>query len=376
MPITARFRLLVHLAALLPLVLAGCGEKVVGGRGSLEPGADGRPALLVVEGSPYQMGWWQGRLLRDEIRSLHAAWQADAIQSQVGLAHDLELGAAGDLKATIGYFIDQTLGAVPESVRQELEGMADATDLSVSDLLFTEVMRDGLRIWLGRMEPRLPGVLAARKADTGTEARAVWWGPDAEVLAGHWIVVERRPVQGASSVVLSWPGSVGGIAGIADTGLAFLLGEAEVDAAFRGFGHGMPYPVGARIAIESDRNSARMRGALKGTAGHTLIVLAGADDDGFDGRTAIGSVEIYRGMQPELDFTEGRTSFALGPWQDVLAAMKQLEEAGDAADRFDGAAVLVPADAAGRTEAEVRRTGSRLTLHVSTGGATRDVSLD
>ena len=175
---TFRHRRLLWVFVLLvsPGLLTGCGDKVVGGRGKLVQADDGAPSLLVLEGSPYQMGWWQGRLLGDAIRSLHARWKASAIRAQVGLAHDMETGAAANLTRTIGEYVDQSLFRIPERYRQELRGIADATGLSLDELLFTEVMRDGLRIWLKTMEPQLPGVLAVAQAPAGPEARAWWWG--------------------------------------------------------------------------------------------------------------------------------------------------------------------------------------------------------
>src|SRR5688572_24133139 len=70
----------IALAALLACAaLGGCGEPDVGGSGRLERVEGGGAGdHLILEGTPYQMGWWHGHLLKDRIRALHEEWQRQA----------------------------------------------------------------------------------------------------------------------------------------------------------------------------------------------------------------------------------------------------------------------------------------------------------
>lgn len=298
---------------------AACGEPVVGGSGRLVPGAKGAPDLLILSGSPYEMGWWHGKLLGDRIRALNKGWQKMVIGGAVGLAHDISKGAAGELRDTIKeYYVDIALDRMPEAARQELDGLSDATGISHMDLLFTEVLRDALRIHLRKHEPRLPGGIAAVTGPL--EAQVVWTGRDATYLADILLVVQRQPTEGTASVCVAWPGALGGLAGLSAKRKAYLSVEAEVDPDMRGFGRGVPFTLAARTALEADGSLDRVRASMGGTAGHSVILLQDPRPEAGASEAAIGSVEAYRGVQPELSIDE-LGYVVIGPAQEVRAGL-------------------------------------------------------
>ena len=119
--------LLVLLLPLLASPWAGCGQpRAPGGSGRLDS-VEGQPDLLIVAGSPHEMGWWHGHLLRDRILE------------RVAVARRLEPAEYLDL------FVDQAKMRISERLRQELEGMAEALGAEPDALLRAEVARDGLR---------------------------------------------------------------------------------------------------------------------------------------------------------------------------------------------------------------------------------------
>ncbi|MDJ0974984.1 MAG: hypothetical protein QNJ98_11030 [Planctomycetota bacterium] len=313
----------------------GCGEPVVGGSGRLVPGANGAPDLLILKGSPYEMGWWHGRILKDKIERLAKRWQRVGIAGEVGSAGDTTTGKAGDVRGSIDLYTDIALERLPETARQELDGLSDATGIEPAALLFTEVMRDGLRVYLDTIDPRLPGGLAAFEA--GPEAQAWWGGADARVFAENALVIERNPDEGAASVALSWPGGLGGVAGVSAKRVAYLHVEASVDDEMRGFGKGVPFTIATRVAIESGKNADWMRANMGGTAGHAVLVMSDPDPDDDESRAVVGSVEVYRGIQPEIAVGE-LGYIVLGPDQDVRAGLAKagLSERPENADGLDG----------------------------------------
>jgi hypothetical protein len=301
--------------------LPGCGDRPIGGGGSVKSGAGIRH--VVLRGSPHEIGLHQGRLLRDEIRSLHGAWLERLLRSAVGPGGgDLATGAAGKLQEQLEGFVDVARGRLPEATLQELDGLAEATGLAADRLLLFELMHDALRVRVTDMEPRLPAALAAGYVGSGgvREARGWWRGPDAPILAPHWLLIERHPEDGMSTVVLSWPGSVGGILGVSAGGQAYLLGEARSEPDVRGFGKGVPIPVAARVALELGVELPRFVAEVGGSAGHVLLCI----QEPGGPRAALGSVALYRGTQGHLDL-EDRPLIVQGPMQGIDWGLHQLQ---------------------------------------------------
>ena len=311
----------LSVAGLLALLLTACGDRPVGGDGTLKKGAGLRH--VVLRGSPHEIGLHQGRLLREEIRGLHQGWLERLLRAAVGPGGgDLATGAAGKLLEQLQDFVDVARGRLPESTLQELDGLAEGTGLSADRLLLFELMHDALRVRVSEMEPRLAAALAAGYVgpDGVREARAWWRGPDAELLASHWLLIERHPEDGVSTVVLSWPGSVGGILGISAGGQAYLLGESKAEGELRGFGRGVPIPVSARVALELEQELPRFVAEVGGTAGHCLLSV----QEPGKPREALGSIALYRGTQGHLDL-EDRPLIVLGPMQQIDWGLHQLQ---------------------------------------------------
>jgi hypothetical protein len=239
-------------------LLAACGDRDPGGSGRFEDG------ILVLEGSPRQMGWWHGRLLKDRIRDLHADLRRAAFEGAPGA-----LGRAAQLEQACRQYSALVLPLLPERARQELDGLAEGSGIPAEDLLLVEVMRDGLRFHEGGARP-LAGHLRARAGGRG----AAWEseGPDAARLEPEWILVDRRPAGGTRSVVVAWPGSLGAVAGAGPRGVAALAAERILEIEREGL-NGPPFPISLRAALEDARDGADLLARLSRTTGHEVVVL-------------------------------------------------------------------------------------------------------
>jgi hypothetical protein len=263
--------------ALLPLVLAlglpGCAPPAPGGEGTLSE--DG--CHLVVAGSPYEMGWWQGRLLAPAIRALHTAW-ADAVAAR-GDTPD----RARALRLAVEQYAVLYLARLPEALRQELDGIAEGAGVPARTLLATAALRDGLRFHAGAWRP-LAGVLLAE--DGGRVAALHPRGEEADLLAGRWILVERRPREGPRTVLLSWPGSLGGLAGAAETGRGFLAAETAGGTEDQQLG-AMPFTILARRALERADSAGDLLRRLAPAPTHLVVVVDGPASAGFAGERTL-----------------------------------------------------------------------------------------
>jgi len=256
------------LAALLTLV-PGCGERPLGGSGRLV----GRHLLLA--GTPHEMGVWQGRLLGPRIRAFHARWQAQACGGG-------ERGAA--LQEACRVYADQALRRLPERLRQELDGLAAGSGLPAEDLLLTEGLGDGLRFHA--IPPRLRGHLAAAQ---GPRALLVPSGPDAALLADELLLVERRPAEGEPTLVVAWPGSLGGLAGASAGGLAFLAAAVPAPVTNQSLA-GSPFSLYARRALERATSAEDLVERLGGATAWRLLALDGPRDRRLLGLAQVAAV--------------------------------------------------------------------------------------
>jgi len=317
-------------AALLGLFLAlpACGDpRPPGGFGRLDT-REGLPDRLVLEGTPYEMGWWHGRLLRARIRALAEDvvgpfWRRSAQQ------HSQDAVDAAMRKAWTDHLdlcVDQTLYRLSERLLQELEGMAASTGLEPKDLIALDVARDALR--MKGLEAGLPGAAGIGLVEGGCEARIFWGGVDAAWLAEHAIVIQRKPSGARENVALAWPGSVGALAAAAAGGRGY--GVAEVDIRDRrrmGFGGGRPFAIAAREALQTSADAGDLLAASTATMGHLFLGFV-VHPDATPPVQALAGVGAFQGT-PDPLYALGEDAFlALGPYEDAASpAVKDLREA-------------------------------------------------
>ena len=351
--------------------LAGCGGQTPpGGHGSLIT-TPGQPDLLVLEGSPYEMGWWQGHLLRRRIVALHERWEALLFQATAGGGPATDTGAIAALRAHCALCEDQTRHNLSEPYLQELDGMAAATGLEPKRLLWLDVLRDALR--MKGLGPRLLGAVGVARTPAGLEARAWWTGADAALLAGEALVVQRTPERGPSSLCLSWPGSLGALAAVLADGRGYLLADVGIqDGRKRGFGAGRPLNVAAREALPGARDAGWFMASAKATMGHALLGFSWHPERDPPLRAQGGIVYYVDPPAPEA--LEDRPFLAVAPYetehdpraQALREGLRLEEPAGDLAlGEIRWAQLQVHADGEGRATGE----GLRVRLRYEDGRA-------
>lgn len=254
------------IAAIVALAaLGGCGEPAVGGSGLLaavEGGGAGDH--LTLAGTPYEMGWWHGHLLRDPIRALHEEWQRRAF----ALDGDLTSAATQARRQAALSLVDPVLAKhLPEAVRQELQGLSDACGLPVRTLLLTEMLTDILRF----TEDPARVLLGNDQWGPAVEgARLVPLGPWAELLADRWLWVTRRGADGPAVTVLTWPGGLGGVLAVRADGALLLAPEVPPLPGREGLA-GVPFRISVRLAGALGGPPATRLGALARTTGHLVL---------------------------------------------------------------------------------------------------------
>ncbi len=251
----------------------GCGERAVGGSGRLLP-PDGPDAVahLVVEGTPYEMGWWHGRLLAPEV------------------GREAREPLEPDLASTLGAYAAGMRQFLPPDLEQELRGIADGAGVRADDLFLREAAEQGRRWHDPAPVPSRVEVHVAAGARDAPEilVRAVGRTPG---LAGPFparpLVVERRPAGRPATIVLSRPGALGAVAGASERGLvAFQAPAVGVDADRRSL-RGPPFPVAFRRALETAPDADAFAKALPGLLGD-LVAVADADGGRRGGTVLFG----------------------------------------------------------------------------------------
>lgn len=307
-------------ALLLGLVLAlgACGEpRSPGGFGRLDVRA-GLPDRLVLEGSPHEMGWWHGHLLRDRILKLRKAGEERLLKRAFGwnaVRVDDSTGRVLALKQHLELCVDQTLHRLSERVLQELEGMAVATGLEPAELIRLDVARDAWR--MKGMDGALPGAAGVGLVEGGFEARVFWGGEDAAWLAENAVVIHRQPVGERESVALTWPGSMGAVASATAGGRGYVACEVDMrDKRRLGFGGGRPFFVAARGALQTTGSAEDLLAASTATMGHLFVGFVARPGE-QPAVESLGGVGAFQGSPDPIVALGDDPFLALGPYEDA-----------------------------------------------------------
>ena len=282
---------------LVVLLLAACGARAEPVTGTLNEDPEGGRSHLVLQGTPRQMGFAQGRLLRARIHAFHEAWQK-ALLAQDG---DLLSPQTRARRRDLTTLLEPARRSLPEAALQELEGLAEGSGLPLTTLLLSEMLTDFLRFQTppGAL---LEGSLSLSPLD-GRSPVLRLQGPLADLVRPQllWITRPARP-GGLPVTVLAWPGSLGGLVAVRSDGLVLMAVEQPLEIGRQGLA-GVPFDLSLRLAAERAADARAARALLSGTTAHrvlladlgsghvdcTLCALAGEDqaplEEGADGVT-------------------------------------------------------------------------------------------
>jgi len=279
----------------LLVLLGGCGSDdskpsaPVGGRGYFVEAREGEPFRhLVVEGTPYEMGWHQGRLLSEEIK---------------GGRTDVD----PDLRRALDVYLPQFRRLLPKAMLDEVGGIAAGAGVEVDALLSSEVARDVRRFGGGSTVTviaafaaapgAVPAVAAAVDVASPFKAEAIGAGRELRTWPiprpSDFVLVERHPIGGAPTLVLSLHGFLGGSAGISAAGLAIISCEDDSLPTERRSLRGLPFDAGVRWALESGTDAQSTFDALPRLVGNRVLV-ADATNHRIDALIGLSVVGLER----------------------------------------------------------------------------------
>lgn len=255
----------MRLRGLLPAVLAatiaGCGDDHPAG----PPKAEVRS--LSVSGSPFQMGEQHGKALADEIR--------DSIRRRIPVAFSAAGEDAGDpafLESACRSYVAAIKPRLPESVREELRGIASGARVAEDDVLLLDVQREGLR-WHGANPRLLHAALASPPAegeDAEKEVVAAFEGWRGDSVEGSMLLLHRSPEGGRPTLVLTWAGGLGALAGVSPV-LVAAQGEVPLSREQATLA-GPTFGIGFRVALERANSLEDFVARLPRLSGNRVLV--------------------------------------------------------------------------------------------------------
>lgn len=216
-------------------------------------------AVAYVQGDPYQMGLQQGALLRSELRSLIRDYLYGRLIVDHQVSHFWSLSQVRLLEP-----------GIPDSLRREMQGIADGAGLSYQDVLLLNTIPD-LQA-LTRKVPTwglLPALFSSANQSLSTVrsslcAAFAGWGRatiEGELLVGHnleyaesdllqhyLVLTVRQPLEGDSSVSLALAGMVGIWTGMNEEKVVVALSSSPSADVAAG---GQPLPLLLRQVLDS-----------------------------------------------------------------------------------------------------------------------------
>jgi hypothetical protein len=238
-PMVTALRRLALFAALLVLAASARAEtKTVArcGPGFLEE-IDGYK-VLHVKGTPYEMGYQQGVLLKDDIRELvHFLFEVKAKELQIELVPGLTVQP--DPKAIIGTITQIQKKYVPERFYEEMRGVADGSGVPFDDIVKANFIPELFHCSGFALSGK------ATKDGTLYHGRILDYGCDWR-LQDHAVLVVGEPVGRIPFVNVTYAGFIGSVTGMNAKQVA--IGEMGG----RGLGHwqGMPMALLVRSVLE------------------------------------------------------------------------------------------------------------------------------
>ena len=166
--------------------------------------------VLHLRGTPYEMGYQQGSLLRDDVREL-VRFLFDVKAKEFGERLKLDLGPLGalkpDAKAVIGAITRIQRPYIPDWYFEELRGLSDGSGVDYEELVLANFIPElfhcsGFAI-----------AGAATKDGTLYHGRILDYGCDWR-LQEHAVVVVAEPTGGIPFVNVTYAGFIGSVTGM------------------------------------------------------------------------------------------------------------------------------------------------------------------
>jgi len=376
---------------------------------------ENRQGLLVLylTGSPYELGYQHGTLLRREVRARIQAELYGGLIEQRRISHLLLMRRARQIDAIL-----------TEEYREELRGLADGSGVSYSQVLVLNTAEElageqwtanGVRELMLSVSPAffphfsvteptaasgVPKTLAVDQRMAGARFQGAFAGfgsatIDGRVLQAAWldsplpalddlVVVVCQPKSGNSYLGLSKPGAIGLFAGLNEEGLAAMsLKSPSQDASLVGISaplllrevlqHGGGLPAALRVMTSARRTTGQnvLFGDDKRPDAQALEFSA------HDFAVFPADNDLVARTQHYLDTELGRTQYSLSwwsgdkSWEHLDALLRALENAYGGLDSEE-AGRLVARLAQQEGEGSV---AEELVLGIVLDGRTKEITL-
>ena len=244
--------------------------------------------VLHVSGTGYSMGFQHGQLLRDAIAANINAFVYDGEPS------------TGQPPQYLLDFYQTAAPFIPQRFKDELQGMADGSGLSIDDLRALNVKPDAnlLQHSKGLMCKQVAAWGAATVDGDLYHARSLGYfiklrdSATGLAVQDHAIIYVAKPAGLEGYGMLTWPGIIGAISGLNQQGISLAINDvltAEASAA------GLPRPLKNKKVLEEATNLVQARSIMSvdNTVGYMTLVADGKVPAAF--AVEITGQQLYAG---------------------------------------------------------------------------------
>ena len=265
----------IFAAILLAASLAGAQNALAEGKRDAKNGI----TVLTLEGTPYEIGYRQGVLMKDEIQKVYKSYLYNKVINQWTKEYAYLSGKGGikahkDPRSALLDLAKNMEPYVPAEFRKEMHGIADGAGLNYDDVLIMTSHVDYFAIMCSTFVARG----AMTKNGALIQGRNLDWAQgglkDLDPLSS---VIVRKPEKGHAFASVIYPGLVGDLTAINDAGLTVELNFSMALASENGE-VGLPILILVRqiaqYAGSIDEAEAIIRDATR-VAGYNITVMDG-----------------------------------------------------------------------------------------------------
>ncbi len=212
--------------------------------------------VLHLKGSPYEMGYQHGTLLKEQVQENGQRYLYDFIIGNWGYSYEYLLDSSNMMEPYI-----------PQEYKEEMQGLAEGANVSYTDLLILHTHLDVIRSGLGAVRSGGQGLGSSKAVpqflcsnfvalDSATADGNVYHGLNLDWtlesgIQENALVIVYEPDNGNAFVSVSWAGLMGALTGMNGHGVS--LGQMVSDTTDQTL-NGMPHMFMIRKVLQYSDN--------------------------------------------------------------------------------------------------------------------------
>ncbi len=221
------------------------------------PSGEGRTfTYLHLEGTPYEMGWQHGELMKNEILSFREdarAYFGGVIRKELGIWLDI-IGLDAIFDILVKPYLDQ--GMISEDSLEEMQGLSDATGVRLNEIVIPNIQWELQETMLHCSEFVAMGDATADgrlyhgfNMDTHSQENVALWNK-------HSLLIFYHPEGKNGFAAVTTPGAVGVFSGINEEGISIGWDNTRIKEEEHPDYEGVfePYLITIRQALEEASN--------------------------------------------------------------------------------------------------------------------------